>query len=139
MKKTYPFNLKTFCVYLLKIISTSKYTMPEKKYKLKKYQQLDAIIDDIDNTRQKKYDIKRLLKRYIDKLGKQIDELLDEGKDEEAMKLKPTNNLHIMFEECKKYRQSYLNFKKRCESLQLRNAMLEDENDELKRLVKHNK
>jgi hypothetical protein len=112
--------------------------MPEKKYKLKKYRQLDAIIDNIDNTRQKKYDIKRLLKRYSDKLNRQVNWVFTvEGNDEKAINIKPTNNLHIMYEECKRYRQSYLDFKKRCESLQLRNAMLEDENDELKRLVKH--
>jgi phosphoglycerate-specific signal transduction histidine kinase len=112
--------------------------MPEKKYKLKKYRQLDSIIDDIDNTRQKKYDIKRLLKRYSDKLNRQVDWVSNvEGNTEKAMNIKPTNNLHIMYEECKKYRLSYLRFKERCESLQLRNAMLEDENDELKRLVKH--
>ena len=113
--------------------------MPEqKKYKTKKYPHLDAIIDEIDNTRQKKYDIKRQLKKYIDKLERQKDWVFNvEGNDEKAMSLKPHWNTHIMYEKCKEYRMSYLNFKKRCESLQLRNAMLEDENDELKRLVKH--
>ena len=109
----------------------------QKKYKTKKYPHLDAIIDDIDNTRQKKYDIKRQLKKYIDKMRNEADKFYDEGKDEEGANVKPHWNTHIMFEECKKYRQLYLTFKKRCESLQLRNAMLEDENDELKRLVKH--
>jgi len=107
--------------------------MPEKKYKLKNYRQLDSIIDNIDNARQKKYDIKRLLKRYSDKLNRQVNWVFTvEGNDEKAMNIKPTNNLHIMYEECKKYRQSYLDFKRKCDRLLTLNAMLEDENNELK-------
>ena len=107
--------------------------MPEKKYKLKTYRQLDAIIDNIDNTRQKKYDIKRLLKRYSDKMNRQVDWIINvEANDEKAMNIKPTNNLHIMYEECKRYRQSYLDFKRKCDRLLTLNAMLEDENNELK-------
>ena len=111
--------------------------MPEKKYKKKRYPHLDKVVDEIDNTPQKKYDIKRLLKRYIDSVHKKADELIDEGKDEEAMNIKPTNNLHIMFEECKRWRGRYIELKKKFDNIELRNAMLEDENDELKRLVKH--
>jgi len=107
--------------------------MPEKKYKKKKYPYLDKVVDAIDNTPQKKYDIKRLLKRYSDKLNRQVDWIINvEGNDEKAMKIKPTNNLHIMYEECKKYRQSYLDFKRKCDRLLTLNAMLEDENKELK-------
>jgi len=119
-------------VYLLKKISTSKYTMPEKKYKKKTHPYLDSIVDAIDNTPQKKYDIKRLLKRYRDALQKEADKLFDEGKDEEAMNIKPKNNLHIMFEECKKLKIGYNGIKKRCDKLLTLNAMLEDENKELK-------
>jgi len=106
--------------------------MTEKKYKKKRYPHLDKVVDEIDNTPQKKYDIKRLLKRYIDSVHKKADELFDEGKDEEAMNIKPTNNLHIMFEECKKLRIGFNGIKKKCDKLLTLNAMLEDENNELK-------
>ena len=106
--------------------------MPEKKYKKKRYPYLDKVVDAIDNTNQKRYDIKRLLKRYIDKMQNEADKFYDEGKDEEGANVKPTNNLHIMFEECKKLKIGYNGIKKKCDRLLTLNAMLEDENNELK-------
>ena len=94
--------------------------MSKKKYNLKSYTLLTAIIDDLptDDIR-KKYNIKTLIKSYDGKIQEEI----NAGNSN----AKPTNNLHIMFELCKKYKLTINIEKRRCDNYYIENERLKDE------------
>tara|TARA_R110001606_G_scaffold156862_2_gene299756 strand:+ start:1635 stop:2006 length:372 start_codon:yes stop_codon:yes gene_type:complete len=94
--------------------------MSKKKYNLKSYPYLNMIIDDLptDDIR-KKYNIKTLIKSYDGKIQEEI----NAGNSN----AKPTNNLHIMFELCKKYKLTINIEKRRCDKYYIENERLKDE------------
>tara|TARA_R110000822_G_scaffold18206_3_gene60376 strand:- start:829 stop:1215 length:387 start_codon:yes stop_codon:yes gene_type:complete len=98
----------------------SKKEKKEKKYNLKSYPYLNMIIDDLptDDIR-KKYNIKTLIKSYDGKIQEEI----NAGNSN----AKPTNNLHIMFELCKKYKLTINIEKRRCDNYYIENERLKDE------------
>ena len=69
--------------------------MSEKKYKKKKYPYLDKVVDAIDNTNQKRYDIKRLLKRYIDKMQNEVSTIMSDIKAERLKKRSKKKNVNV--------------------------------------------
>tara|TARA_R110000803_G_scaffold65170_1_gene126310 strand:+ start:6794 stop:7177 length:384 start_codon:yes stop_codon:yes gene_type:complete len=92
----------------------------EKKYNLKTYPYLNDIIVDLPTDDiKKKYNIKVLIKGYDDK----VQEEFDVGN----YNAKPTNNLHIMFELCKKYRLKLSIWKRRSDMYYRENERLKDE------------
>ena len=95
-------------------------TKTEKKYNLKTYPELNNIIDDLptDNIR-KKYNIKTLIKGHWDKMD-------DKWRDGDYT-AQATNNLHIMFNLCKKYKLMFEVFKRRSETYKMENEILKDE------------
>jgi hypothetical protein len=95
-------------------------TKTEKKYNLKTYPELNNIIDDLptDNIR-KKYNIKTLIKGHWDKMD-------DKWRDGDYT-AQATNNLHLMFNLCKKYKLMFEVFKRRSETYKMENEILKDE------------
>ena len=99
--------------------------MKTKTYNQKDYYKLNQIVDELDTDNiKKKYNIKNILKGYIDEIHK-------EWKISNNF-IKPTNNLHLMYELCSSYLIQKEMYSNRCDFHKINNDMLHEENERLK-------
>ena len=97
-------------------------TKSDKKYKML-LDLFNNIKFDASINQDKIYNMRKLMRKYIDNLTIKQDEAIEANEDTLPG---PTNATHIWYEEAKKYRDQVLTLKKRNMELEAENEMLKE-------------